>query len=297
MTRTAFGLLAYPGIENLGDVMQARAAKRFLPQVDCLIERERLATLQHAGPVKLIMNGWFMHDADQWPAHPSINPLLVSMHFVEARPARIRKWIKSSRERMLSGAGADYLREHGPVSARDLVTCEVLEDKGIPAFHSGCLTLTLTHERKRKRGDYLVACDLSPRQTAALRLMAAGREIISTTHLGGDILDQRQQEQAVEDLLDLYANAAAVVTTRIHAAQPCLAIGTPVLLVHPPKAVRRIADVAMLMHHCPSDQFERGRCDYDFGSPPPNPDRHWPLVEGLVVRCRAFTGLDRSATD
>lgn len=293
MTFTAYGLMSYPGIENLGDVMQSRAARRFLPRVDGLIERERLSTRQHDGPIKLIMNGWFMHDARQWPPHPSIDPLLVSMHFVESRPARVRKWIKSSRERMLSGEGAEFLRRHGPVGARDPVSCEALLAKGIPAYHSGCLTLTLRHERNEKRGEYLVACDLAPQELAALRGIAAGREIICITHLGGDVMDQQQQEQAVEQLLDLYAGAAAVVTTRIHAAQPCLAIGTPVLLVHPAKPARRIADVALLMHSCATDRFIRGHCDYDFASPPANPDRHLKLAGDLAARCKAFTGFDQ----
>lgn len=295
MTDLAFGLLSYPGIENLGDVMQARAARRFMPQVDCLIERELLATQQQDGPVKLIMNGWFMHDHHQWPPHSTILPLLISMHFVEPPRPRIRKWHRSPREMMLSGAGAEFLRAHGPVGARDLVTLEALEAADIPAYHSGCLTLTIRHERAVPRGDYIVACDLSPQELKALKAMAAGREVISITHLGGEELDQQAQEQAVEQLLDLYAGAAAVVTSRIHAAQPCLGIGTPVLLVHPPKPARRIADVAQLMHHVASDAFVKGQCDYDFVSPPANPARHLRLVEGLEARCRAFTGFDRSA--
>ncbi|WAC24062.1 polysaccharide pyruvyl transferase family protein [Blastomonas sp. SL216] len=285
-------MLAYPGIENLGDVMQSRAARRFLPQVDCLIERERLSTRQHDGPVKLITNGWFMHDATQWPPHPSIDPLPVSMHFVECSKPRVRRWIKSARDVMLSGAGAEWLRAHGPIGARDMVTCETLLAHDIPAYHTGCLTLTLKLDRPVPRGDYLVACDLSPRELAALQRLARGRQVVSVTHLGGETLDQQGQEREVERLLDLYAGAAAVVTTRIHAAQPCLAIGTPVLLLHPRKAARRIADVAQLMHHCSSDVFVRGGCDYDFLAPPANPDRHTALARDLVKRCRAFTGFD-----
>lgn len=297
MTDIAFGLLSYPGIENLGDVMQARAARRFMPRVDCLIERERLATQQHDGAVKLIMNGWFMHDDSQWPPHPSILPLLISMHFVEPPKPRIRKWHRFNRDRMLEGAGAEFLRAHGPVGARDMVTFEALEAAGIPAYHSGCLTLTMRHERSAPRGEYIVACDLSPRDLKGLQKLAAGREIISITHLGGELLDQARQEAAVEQLLDLYAGAAAVVTSRIHAAQPCLGIGTPVLLVHPSKPARRIADVAQLMHHCTSDDFVRGRCDFNFLAPPANPERHLPLVNELVARCSAFTGFDRSSRD
>jgi hypothetical protein len=292
VTSPVFGLLSYPGIENLGDGMQSRAARRFLPQVDQFIERERLATQQHAGPVRLILNGWFMHNADQWPPNPSIDPLLISMHFVEPPQPRIKRWKKFHRHHMLSGPGRDFLRQHGPVGARDLVTYEALMAQDIPAYHSGCLTLTLTHQCEGPRGDYLVACDLAPGELAALHRMAAGREVIEVTHLGGELLDQVGQDAAVDRLLDLYAGAAAVVTTRIHAAMPCLAIGTPVLLVHPRKPARRIADVALLMHHCDEASLHRGTVDFDFAAPPPNPDRHLVLAQDLAARVRAFTGFD-----
>ena len=39
---TRFGLLTCPGTNNLGDEIQNIAARRFLPEVHCLISREDL---------------------------------------------------------------------------------------------------------------------------------------------------------------------------------------------------------------------------------------------------------------
>lgn len=289
MTPPRFGLLDYPGIENLGDTIQSLAARRFLPRVDVLVPRERLAAPPGGddGPVRMILNGWFMHDTDFWPPHPAIEPLLISMHFVQGGRPRLRRWVRSRLERMLSGEGANFLRRWGPVGARDYFTLEQLERRGIPAYHSGCLTLTLPRRESIVRAGTIVACDLSPAALAHLRAIAT-RPVEEVTHLGGEHLDAAGRDAAANALLDLYAGAAAVVTTRIHAALPCLALGTPVLLVHEARPQRRIADMTAMFHSCPVDDFVAGRHGFDLADPPPNPDGFAAMAHDLVARCEAF---------
>lgn len=289
MSAPAFGLLSYPGIANLGDPMQSLAARRFLPRVDALVERERISQPPPGGHERLrvILNGWFMHDADYWPPHPSILPLPLAMHFVEPGRSRLRRWAKSPLERMMSGAGADWLRQWGPIGARDAFTAEQLEARGIPAWHSGCLTLTLPRPAGAPAHGRIVACDLPANALEALR-RASPHPVEAVTHEGGEGLSVDAQMAAAQGLLNLYAGAACVVTTRIHAAMPCLAIGTPVLLLVPGNAGRRVRDQLGLMHHCDIDAFVAQRCDYDLRDPPPNPHVHLPLAAELELRARAF---------
>jgi hypothetical protein len=274
VTPPRFGLLDYPGLANLGDTIQALAARRFLPRVDILVPRERLSSplAEHGGPVRMILNGWFMHDTAFWPPNPAIEPLLISMHFVQGGRPRLRRWVRSRLERMLSGAGAEFLRRWGPVGARDAFSLEQLERRGIPAYHSGCLTLT---------------CDVPPDALAQLRRTATG-PVEEVTHLIGEHLDATEREAAANALLDRYAAAAAVVTTRIHAALPCLALGTPVLLVHDARPPRRVGDMTALFHSCPLEDFATGRHGFDFANPPPNPDGFIPLAHDMTRRCEAF---------
>ncbi len=282
-----YGLLSYPGVANLGDAIQSLAAKRFLPRVDVRIPRERIADEPGGeGQVRLIANGWFMHDPRQWPPHPAIAPLLISMHFAETDFGRFQRWRARPLDRLLVGAGADYLRQHGPVGARDAFTAEELSKRDIPNYLSGCLTLTLP-AIALPREDYVVACDLPAAQFGHLQ-RAARRPVIAVSHTGKPHRDPDAQEAEAEEVLSLYARAAAVVTTRVHAALPCLALGTPVLLVQQNRHERRVSDVAGLVHSAEARHFLSDRHDFDFADPPANPEHFRPLAVALEERCRAF---------
>ena len=75
-----YGLLKYKESKvffNIGDNIQSLAAKQFLPRVDVLINREKLAEYQ-GEQTKVIMNGWFTHNTHNWVPSDAINPLFVS---------------------------------------------------------------------------------------------------------------------------------------------------------------------------------------------------------------------------
>ncbi len=65
----AFGLLTYPDTDNLGDEIQSLAARRFLPRVDYLIDRERIdeSPALPAENVFTILNGWHCWEPMRWP--------------------------------------------------------------------------------------------------------------------------------------------------------------------------------------------------------------------------------------
>ena len=131
-----YGLLTYeegPGYYNLGDHVQSLAARQYLPRVDALLNREHLANYS-GPPIKLIMNGWFTHNAAKWVPSPSIIPHFVSFHVNS-----------SAADRILSQQGVEYLRKHSPIGCRDHHTVSLLRTKGIEAYFTGCLTLTLSN--------------------------------------------------------------------------------------------------------------------------------------------------------
>lgn len=46
-------------------------------------------------------------------------------------------------------SGRSFFERHGPVDCRDYATLNLMKTAGIPGYHSGCLTLTLTLEKER----------------------------------------------------------------------------------------------------------------------------------------------------
>lgn len=120
----------YSGI-NIGDYIQAIAASQFFDHVDIFIEREHLNSYKGEA-VNMIMNGWYMHHPEKWPPSDLIHPLFVAFH------------INSSVEKkMLSDKSIAYLKLHEPIGCRDMYTSNLLRSKGINAYFSACLTLTL----------------------------------------------------------------------------------------------------------------------------------------------------------
>lgn len=116
---------------NIGDYIQALAAAQFLPKTDGFIQREKLK--EYDGErCKVIMNGWYMHHTEQWPPSEKITPLFVAFH-INA----------SAKEGLVSKESIDYLKRFQPVGCRDYHTRDLLLSKGVDAYFSACLTLTL----------------------------------------------------------------------------------------------------------------------------------------------------------
>src|SRR4051794_26866989 len=93
--------------KNIGDYIQSVAAEQYTGRDVVFVEREHLH--EYSGePIKLIMNGWYMHIPENWPPSKDIVPLLTSIHMTP-----------NIGERMLTEGGIEYLKKHGPVGCRD----------------------------------------------------------------------------------------------------------------------------------------------------------------------------------
>ena len=120
--------------KNIGDYVQSVAARQFVDHVDEYVEQEEADRYypEDKKKIKLIMNGWFQWRAENWPPSEYVEPLLISMHISPLRA-----------DKLLTEKGIRFLRENGPVGCRDTYTKALLEEHGVPAYFSSCLTLTL----------------------------------------------------------------------------------------------------------------------------------------------------------
>ena len=239
---------------NIGDYVQSLSAKQFLPQVDSYVNRECLG--KYTGePSKIILNGWFTHHPETWVPSDNLIPLFVSFH------------INSSvASRMLSDEGIAYLKKHEPIGCRDHFTVRLLEGKGIKTYFSGCLTLTLDSYANREPEndgkiyivDPLYGFPNKDRIFTNAKSLIKGiikgdifktnsanefmKKIFSKSlldqaeyikqELPKDTYTEDEKFLLAEELLRKYSTAKLVITSRIHCALPCLALGTPVIYLN-----------------------------------------------------------------
>jgi len=128
-------VLSYPDSNNLGDYIQKIASKQFLKGNIIEVDRDNLNNYS-GEKIKLIMNGWFMGKPKNWPPSINISPLFISFHI----NASIKAFI-------LNKKGIEYLKKYEPIGCRDFYTKTILEEKGIEAYFSGCLTLAINRKK------------------------------------------------------------------------------------------------------------------------------------------------------
>ncbi|HEY1774811.1 MAG TPA: class I SAM-dependent methyltransferase [Solirubrobacteraceae bacterium] len=282
---------------NVGDDFQAIAARQFLPADAVAVDREFIAEFTHASRVRAVVSGWFMHEgrsywdlpvappARSWPPSPVIDPLFISLHLTA-----------TFHDTVFAPEHIDYLRQHAPIGARDTYTLQSLQEHDIPSYYSGCLTLTLpsasidTPDSREVvfvvDAEEAVAQHVRLRTSARVETITHGRAILQ-------LLRPQHRLQYAEHILRRYERAKCVVTTRLHAALPCLALGTPVLLL--PSKNRnwpnpRLSDYLEHLWHTSEEELLAGEFAYAFDDPPPNPTTYLPLRGRLSRSMRAWVG-------
>lgn len=301
-----FGVLSYaytnwatedgsysPKTMNIGDYIQSLAARQFLPRVDAFIDRDHLAHYD-GEKVKMIMNGWYSIWEGNRAFSKDIDPLMVSIHIYN---------VDKLKEETIA-----YFKRHEPIGCRDLNTMRGLKARGVEAYFSGCLTLTLGktyHANPDERGNKILFVD--HKLGKDVRIAQSLNEILKryegceyetlTKHY--PIIDDHNAcLQEAENLLRKYAHAKLVVTENIHCALPCLAIGTPVIFIARKFDERRyhgLWDFFNVIGYDSSCRFEE-RILFDKTGMVMNPSTHVPYAEELKKKCTAFIGKDSHFT-
>ena len=139
--------------KNIGDYIQAVATRQFVDKIDEYIEQEEADNYfpEDKRPIRLIMNGWYQWRSENWPPSEYIVPLLVSMHISPLKA-----------DDLLNPEGIAFFRKFGPVGCRDYYTKELLDSKGIPAYFSGCMTLTLGKKYSIPKKGHQGVCIVDP---------------------------------------------------------------------------------------------------------------------------------------
>jgi len=287
-----FGYIAYSST-NIGDDIQAVAAARFLPKNSVPIDREFISQFNYPVTISTIVNGWFMHTKNvcwqrsdvpppikSWPPTSCIDPLLISIYLDNAF------WPE-----VFSEEGVEYLKKHSPVGTRDYQTLRELQKRNIPSYFSGCLTLTLDNPYKdQKRNNVIYAVDVDDECIEFIKAHTKCRVIKIGHGVNPSIsLNPELRLKYAKLLLDKYRKAKCIVTARLHAAMPCLAFETPVLLVMGKKYYNgRLDGLRELVHECSKDELLQGLAEFDFNNPPENSKAYLPIRENLIKTTEAW---------
>lgn len=236
---------------NIGDYIQSLAAKQYLPYVSHYIDRDGFA--YENIETNIIMNGWYyIYDGNRF-IPDSFNALLTSIYIKnpETVPTSFLKSIMRLQ----------------PIGCRDIATRNFFRSKGIDAYFPSCLTTTLHRSYKNdtkrsgiifcdfplyyfKKEDNItlsrkrIAYDIIKKYKYFFRYLEISKIVKKLLKNYSDTIEyvRHEYERSIPHqdrfliahrLLEKYATAELVFTTRIHCALPCLSLGTPVVLLVP----------------------------------------------------------------
>jgi hypothetical protein len=307
---------------NLGDYVQSTAAKQFFPAVNAFIPRDHMNSYD-GDQVKMIMNAWYMDLPENFPPADKINPLYVSIH-INTTVA----------EKMLTPASIAHFKKFEPIGCRDFYTRDMLQSKGINAYYSGCMTLTLgeTYKRNNVTDDVYfidVMYDSKTLPELIRQPLRFGKRILNgralefthrkkilSKYFDEDLLEKAIFETQIipytsakegfklaDEFLKRLANAKLVVTSRIHTALPCLAMGTPVIFVNGGFKNKvdncRFDGLFDFFNRIDVDDKANSTVNFEFSgdkigmvSNISNKDTHIQFANELIAKCKSFATND-----
>ena len=309
------GILSYTTL-NVGDEIQSLAVRRLLPHVDVEIDREKLH--EYKSPdgqkVKTIINGWYMERPENWPPSEDIDPLFISFHISHEFGAA---------KKMTTPEMITYYKNHEPIGCRDMHTTRLLQSKGVDAYFSGCVTLTFENQFDSRNDDIILADPLfnlwpySYGRYCARKLVPKEEQknIKYITHRRPSRnRSQELRKKDAEEIIVAYSQAKVVLTSRIHVALPCLALGTPVIFINAGYNSRNLSNrfegLVGNMRTLNDDDFVFSRknffnlfarttglyklfnrpapLDIDWKNPPKNPIDIQPIANGIREKVSSF---------
>ncbi len=206
---------------NIGDEIQSIAVEGLLPRVDLRIDRMDMASYRSHIPTLLVMNGWFGPRGLGWPPSDDILPVFYGFHVTRRH---------GSLDTIINPKLKTYYDEYAPVGCRDETTRKALQSIGVEAFTSWCATLTMKRRERAPSGPtgkvFLVNADYVPvPRSISKRAVRINHHVLRS-------FKPATKRAMAEDLLEMYRNEARlVVTTKIHCAMPCAAMGIPTVFI------------------------------------------------------------------
>ena len=248
------GVLGFLDSKNIGDYIQSQAVIDLIDlERTKFVDRENLDKYD-GNNLKTIINGWFMEKPNNWPPSKKIKPLFLSFHI---NPSIV--------EKLLNKESIQYFKKNEPIGCRDYYTRDVLLKKGVKAFYSSCLTTTIDRKKylKDKTPKGIIVIGAFDRLNPTIdnksifklllsiikyplkkiiytfklikfnkHLLSLNREIKTYSQIVKKPLKSHQKGlELAKEMLEKIAKSEIIITSRIHAALPALAMGLKVIFI------------------------------------------------------------------
>ena len=211
------------GFVNVGDYFQTFAIDYIYANMGIahseIINIDRHALESYVGEaVTLPLNAWFGYREDTCRFSKNIKPVFIGYHNLD-KNVNIE------------------MSQYGMIGCRDEATYQVLSRAGIHAYISGCMTVLFPKRDLTPQKEKIFLVDLPQ---SVMKIIPGEikekAELISheirIDENADDAHEQRRLEAKAREILIRYREEATlVITSRLHAALPCMAMGIPVILL------------------------------------------------------------------
>jgi hypothetical protein len=213
---------------NIGDYIQSLAALQFLPKncIPIFIDRDNIENY-NGEKVNIIMNAWYRIAKGNRFTSSNLSPIYISIHI--------------SNPFNLDSIAINHFKKYQPIGCRDIFTLKALRNYGINAYFSSCLTTTmdidyLVNDFERTNDiifiDYNFGYNFEIDNYIKSLKSYNFSNVIHTNHTFSKNLSEFERFNLAKTLIDIYARAKLIITSRIHGALPCLALNTPFIFVN-----------------------------------------------------------------
>lgn len=121
------------------------------------------------------------------------------------------------------------MQKFQPVGCRDIHTWKELQKAQIDAYYGGCLTIAFPKRAGGEQRKKTFIVDVTEKVLQQIpESIRENAEYVTHLRYGSDCIG----EEGARDIFKRYQDEGAlVITSRIHCAQPCLAMGIPVIFI------------------------------------------------------------------
>lgn len=215
---------------NIGDNLQFMAIKYLYKKMgieDQIVELTTKEVKDYDGREYLILPlNWSFFDpawmnGDMIAISPKIIPVFLAMT-LGAR----------HEDKYFNKDNIAYLKKYEPIGCRDEVTRDILRQYGIDAYVNGCLTSILPYSESNERDTvYFADVPIRLKEYIPESMYEKCSFVTHQKYYPKEINIDVIINEVIAQYDEYRRKARLVVTSRLHAASPCMAMGIPVIFV------------------------------------------------------------------